>query len=106
MKYSIIVFANGEVGLKFLEKLLDFHKKERLIIKAVVVCENKKNPYYIEGKHDIVAEYACKNNIPVLTEPDKLISLNQRYSLGLSLCNFQKHRDTQCRQWHSARRCR
>jgi len=87
-KWSIVVFSSGPVGKRFLEVLLKFHKKNRLNIEAVVVREDSKNPFYIEGKRDATALLAQKHGLSVMPTPDELLKESKKYDIGLSLGNF------------------
>ena len=87
MKYDFVLFSSANVGLQFFKQLVDERFDNRINIKAVVVCKDKGNPYFIEGVSDAVELYAQKHNIEVLRHPDEL-DTSVSYDLGLSLSNF------------------
>jgi len=97
MKPSTVIFASGPVGQKFLKLVLEFHKKNKLNIDSVVVCENSNNPFYAKGTKDVVTVFSQKHGLEVLFKPDDLLAKGRKYDIGLSLSNFhilrQKHID-------------
>jgi methionyl-tRNA formyltransferase len=82
---DIVIFASSYVGKLFLEQVIPFHLKGMVNIKAVVVCDNSKNPFYIEGQEDVVVPYCQENSLNVLHSPDELTGT---FDFGLSLSNF------------------
>lgn len=92
MKYDFVLFSSANVGLQFFKQLVADKFYKRINIKAVVVCQDKRNPYFIEGVSDAVKLYAQKNNIEVLMHPDEL-DTSVSYDLGLSLSNFHILKD-------------
>jgi len=87
MNYDVVLFSSGNVGFQFFRELIAYQVNKRINIKAVVVCEDKNNPHFIEGVPDAVKLFAQKNNIEVLMSPDELDN-SVSYDLGLSLSNF------------------
>lgn len=96
MNYDVVLFASGDVGLQFFKELMAFHITKSINIRAVVVCENKNNPFYKQGVPDVVRLFAQNNHIEVCISPDELNN-QMSYDLGLSLSNFhilkRKHLD-------------